>query len=87
MSVRGSDVLMASYPKCGTSWLHNILFCLLHMDADGAFPAPLEQLPGSGGQAYPDAMPLQPEAKSNGMGGMRSVKAVHRCLAGWLVGG
>ena len=32
-----SDVVMVSYPKCGTSWLHQVLFCLLRMDEDGTF--------------------------------------------------
>ena len=26
MATQPSDVIMASYPKCGTSWLHQILF-------------------------------------------------------------
>ena len=57
-SFRGSDVIMASFPKCGTSWLHSILFCLLRMDDRGEFPAPLEELAGARGQIYPDGVPV-----------------------------
>jgi hypothetical protein len=62
MATEPSDVVMTSYPKCGTSWLHGILFCLLRMDERGAFAAPLETLVGSSGQAYPDAMPAKRQA-------------------------
>ena len=41
-----SDVIIASYPKCGTSWLHQILFSLLRMDEHGCFSKPLENLCG-----------------------------------------
>eukprot|EP00628_Pelagophyceae_sp_CCMP2097_P001214 CAMPEP_0184089156 /NCGR_PEP_ID=MMETSP0974-20121125/6586_1 /TAXON_ID=483370 /ORGANISM="non described non described, Strain CCMP2097" /LENGTH=352 /DNA_ID=CAMNT_0026391873 /DNA_START=28 /DNA_END=1083 /DNA_ORIENTATION=+ len=30
-----SDVVLVSYPKCGTSWAHAIVFSLLRMDEDG----------------------------------------------------
>jgi len=57
-SLRDSDVVMTSFPKCGTSWLHQILFCLLRMDEAGEFVAPPEELVGARGQVYPDAVPV-----------------------------
>ena len=57
MATRPSDVIMTSYPKCGTSWLHAILFSLLHMDHQGEFPCPEEGMLGSAGQVYPDSLP------------------------------
>jgi len=54
-----SDVVMVSYPKCGTSWLHQVLFCLLRMDEDGKFPRELEGWIGSKGQVYPDGIPAK----------------------------
>jgi hypothetical protein len=57
MACEGTDVFMASYPKCGTTWCHQILFCLLRMDERGEFAAPLDELVGSSGQVYPDGVP------------------------------
>jgi hypothetical protein len=49
MRMEPSDVVMASYPKCGTSWVHQIIFCLLRMDERGRF-RPGDSLLGSQGQ-------------------------------------
>lgn len=59
LELRDDDVVMASYPKCGTTWMHTILFSLLRMNEDGKFPAPVETLLGSGWQYYPDAVPVR----------------------------
>ena len=58
MQVEPDDVLCVSYPKCGTSWLHQIVFGLLRMDDDGEFPADQSRpfTLGSKGQVYPDAV-------------------------------
>ena len=31
-----SDVVLVSYPKCGTSWAHSIVYAMLRMDARGS---------------------------------------------------
>ena len=64
-----SDVVMVSYPKCGTSWLHQILFCLLRMSEDGTFPRELEGWLGSSGQVYPDGIPAAPPGVPNKFSG------------------
>jgi hypothetical protein len=53
---RDDDVFMASYPKCGTTWCHQILFCLLRMDERGEFASPLDEMVGASGQVYPDGV-------------------------------
>lgn len=57
LKLEDDDVVMVSFPKCGTSWMHQILFCLLRMDDGGEFPAPLEQMVASWAQVYPDSLP------------------------------
>ena len=49
-----TDVIAASFAKCGTSWFHQILFSMLRMDAQGQLSAPAETLIGSDSQVYPD---------------------------------
>ena len=68
-TLRSSDVVFVSFPKCGTSWLHQILFCLLRMDERGEFGAPLHELLGSDGQIYPDSVPVSADAWGRGGGG------------------
>ena len=79
-TLRPTDVVFVSYPKCGTSWLHQILFCLLRMDDEGGFDAPLDdegrpEMLGSTGQVYPDSVPVKPasdpgsQATPGGRGG------------------
>ncbi|KAH8059899.1 sulfotransferase [Aureococcus anophagefferens] len=36
LTARDDDVFVASYPKCGTSFGHGIVYALLRMDDDGA---------------------------------------------------
>merc|ERR1719428_2495225 len=58
---------MASFHKCGTCWMHQIIFCLLRMDEKGNFPAPLETMLGSASQVYPDALPLKRDEGCDGL--------------------
>lgn len=44
LDLEDDDVVMATYQKCGTSWTHNLLFCLLRTDKDGNWPASPEEL-------------------------------------------
>ena len=58
LQLEASDVIMASYPKCGTSWLHQIIFCLLRMDDQGNISQADLDGPGADNQLYPSAVPL-----------------------------
>ena len=85
-ALRPSDVVFVSYPKCGTSWMHQILFCLLRMDGDGELPAPRTELLGSSGQVYPDAVPVSASevaAGDRGAGGRgaASVRSIEALMA------
>ena len=85
-TLRPSDVVFVSYPKCGTSWMHQILFCLLRMDGDGELPAPRTELLGSSGQVYPDAVPVSASevaAGDRGAGGRgaASVRSIEALMA------
>jgi hypothetical protein len=64
-----SDVVMVSYPKCGTSWLHQVLFCLLRMDDTGQFAGDVEAILGSKGQVYPDGIEAEGEGQEGKFSG------------------
>ncbi|KAH8062504.1 sulfotransferase [Aureococcus anophagefferens] len=54
LTARDDDVFVASYPKCGTSFGHGIVYALLRMDDDGACGDDGEC--GGRGQVYPDGV-------------------------------
>eukprot|EP01047_Picozoa_sp_COSAG01_P089943 COSAG01_NODE_21917_length_879_cov_1.752564_1_plen_255_part_10 len=64
-----SDVVMVSYPKCGTSWLHQVLFCLLRMDDTGQFAGDVQAILGSKGQVYPDGIEAEGEGQEGKFSG------------------
>jgi hypothetical protein len=70
MNAESDDVFCVSYPKCGTSWLHQIVFCMLRMDEHGAFPADTTRpyTLGAKEQVYPDAIGRR-EPAGGGVGG------------------
>eukprot|EP00037_Helgoeca_nana_P030195 m.371364 g.371364 ORF g.371364 m.371364 type:complete len:304 (+) comp28129_c2_seq6:196-1107(+) len=57
LEMKESDIVLSTYPKCGTTWTQKILSCLRRMDADGVMSAAPEV--GSTGQVYPDGIPLE----------------------------
>mmetsp|Transcript_81860 Transcript_81860/g.226880 ORF Transcript_81860/g.226880 Transcript_81860/m.226880 type:complete len:371 (-) Transcript_81860:130-1242(-) len=59
MRLKDDDVIMVSYPKCGTTWAHQILYCLLRMDHRGRFTVDTSKDPSADGQVYPDCVPLE----------------------------
>lgn len=59
MEVKDSDVIMVSLPKCGTTWTHQILFCLLRMDDHGRLPVSDEADPAANSQVYPEGVPAE----------------------------
>lgn len=54
-SLETSDVVLVSYPKCGTSWIHSVVFALLRMDDDGVMAGSDGEC-GAKGQVYPDGI-------------------------------
>jgi hypothetical protein len=58
METEDDDVIMASFPKCGTTWFQQIIFCLLRMDDQGNFPDKYDEMIGGKHQVYPDGVPL-----------------------------
>ena len=59
MAMRDDDVIVSSIPKTGTTWVHKIVYQLLHgVGADGEdIPAPEGSI-GSSFQVYPEALRL-----------------------------
>merc|ERR1711865_1056859 len=53
-----SDVIMCSYPKCGTSQMNSILIALLKMDQEGQLTVPETSI-GVKMQVYPDAVSMK----------------------------
>lgn len=66
MQTKEDDVIMASYPKCGTSWMHQIIFSLLRIDDHGNLPAG-QKLIGKDHQVYPASLLL--DSQHNGFSG------------------
>merc|ERR1712028_155112 len=61
-----SDVIMCSYPKCGTSQMNSILIALLKMDQEGQLTVPETSI-GVKMQVYPDAVSMKrPEGVAPG---------------------
>jgi hypothetical protein len=65
METVDSDVFMSSYPKCGTSWMHQICYCLLRMDEHGECEFG-DLVIGSTTQVYPDAIGVDKDPTSSG---------------------
>ena len=63
MQMREDDVILSSIPKTGTTWVHKILYQMLHgIDSDGKpNPAPSTSI-GSTNQVYPEALTLTRDA-------------------------
>jgi len=57
-SFKESDIILCTVPKAGTTWVHKILFYLVHMDDEGKV-APENGRILSGGQMYPEWLPLE----------------------------
>ena len=59
MAMRDDDVIVSSIPKTGTTWVHKIVYQLLHgVGADGEDIAAPEGSIGSSYQVYPEALRL-----------------------------
>eukprot|EP00419_Tripos_fusus_P076260 CAMPEP_0172902874 /NCGR_PEP_ID=MMETSP1075-20121228/169295_1 /TAXON_ID=2916 /ORGANISM="Ceratium fusus, Strain PA161109" /LENGTH=645 /DNA_ID=CAMNT_0013759563 /DNA_START=45 /DNA_END=1982 /DNA_ORIENTATION=+ len=60
MKMRDDDVVMCSLGKAGTTWVHKILFLLLHgLDEQGNSIDATEGGVNANGQTYPEGLPLQ----------------------------
>jgi len=62
LELKDDDVLLVSFPKAGTTWMHQILYALLHYDDDGNCDQPSDA-PGRNGALYPEWLPLTRPAK------------------------
>lgn len=75
-----NDVFLVSYPKCGTTWCHQILFCLLRMDEAGTFGSwELDELVGASGQVYPDGVPAFRSDSRTGEESQRPARGAVAC--------
>ena len=43
-ALRGSDIVIATFPKCGTTWMQQILLTLLHGGDKAKVPHPMAQV-------------------------------------------
>jgi len=76
LETRDTDIIMASYQKTGTSWLHQIIYCLLRMDDAGQFTVDTKEDPGGNSQLYPDALPQERPAEPHGHWGYNSLASL-----------
>lgn len=53
------DVLVCSYPRCGLSWAHALVFHLCRSDEDGALGFDAARVVGGRGPVLPDAPPTR----------------------------
>lgn len=66
MTVQENDVFLSSLVKGGTTWVHKLLFCLLHgIDNEGNNIEASKAYAGSNGQAYPEALALDEQELEN----------------------
>uniref|UniRef100_A0A7S1S438 Sulfotransferase domain-containing protein n=1 Tax=Alexandrium catenella TaxID=2925 RepID=A0A7S1S438_ALECA len=78
METLDDDVVLSSYPKAGTTWIHNILYCLLRMDESGAFMHERADDLGGNSQIYPDAVPLEPPSQATRRFGSASFNGIQQ---------
>lgn len=64
METEPDDVIMVSYPKCGTTWVHLILYGLLRVGVDGTFDVDPKGDLGASGQVYPEGVQLRRDGAS-----------------------
>ena len=76
LPIEDTDVVMCSYPKCGTSQMNSILLALLKMDQYGQLTVP-ETSVGMRQQVYPDAVALTRSADV--------VPEVERLMKDWCI--
>jgi len=59
LQLQSTDVILASYGKCGTTFMNAVLFNLLRLDPDGTLSSANEAAPGGTIQVYPDGCPAR----------------------------
>jgi len=57
LKLKDDDVFLISFPKTGTTWMHQIIYSLLHYDDDGNCDQD-KDAPGRNGALYPEWLPL-----------------------------
>lgn len=55
LTTRSSDVLVAGYPRCGTSWVHAMVYFLVRSDEEGVLETDPMQTVGGRGPIYCEA--------------------------------
>jgi hypothetical protein len=69
LEMRPNDVILATHPRCGTTWVHKVIHSLLHVDVIDASGRLAIGTGGANtfGQAYPEFLPAKSLFDAQGM--------------------